>query len=181
MPWVQLQLKHIKWRSPFTAERIKWVHFHGLGHSYPKCLPAAAAHNYQPTSGESPARRARTALSKAPLFCSGLQNRKVDGYEHNLAEWFYFTVRGTPGSLLPAKFQKCLYSEWGLGSGRASYTIFAKRQMGKSQPEDTLYARHTHFVSDGLKVRSKASKLHISFLITFQLGTLEHIHRDSFF
>lgn len=36
-----------------------------------------------------------------------------------------------------------------------------------------LYVHLTHFVSDRLKVRSKASKLPVSFLIIFQLGALQ--------
>ena len=36
----------------------------------------------------------------------------------------------------------------------------------------------THFVSDGLQVRSQASKFHVSVLITFQLGALENTIKE---
>ena len=43
---------------------------------------------------------------------------------------------------------------------------------------EILQVPPTHFVSDGLKVRSEASKFHISVLITFQLGALENTKRE---
>lgn len=52
-----------------------------------------------------------------------------------------------PGSLLPVIFQKCLYSEWAIWIrtwfwGRIFYS-FAKREMGKSKPENTIFTSHS--------------------------------------
>lgn len=84
-------------------------------------------------------------------------------------------VEGVPGAYYQCCFSRgSLQSEtleWGLWFWGCLYVVLLK---DKGQiPAWMLYVHHTHLVSDGLKVRSKASKLHVSVRITFQLGTLK--------
>lgn len=93
-------------------------------------LPAALCTITQTTPGKPCTHmHARLSACARPTSLLGPSKRK-GGSEHNVAEWFYFTARGAPGSLWPVIFQKCLYSEWDTWMRAwfwgASYTFLLK-------------------------------------------------------
>lgn len=92
-----------------------------------------------------------------------------------LTKQFYFTVKEMPGSpITSAISEMSLFRLRHLNQDLVPQGILHSFTKRWTNPRlKTLSAHHTHFVFDGLKVRSKASKLHVSFLITFQLGTLK--------